>query len=127
MGGSQRGKTGTEKELLYSKVAVREKLWIMAMIMEEMPRAWSVLLMIFYLKQYNIPGNTVETLMESCCADGDGIDMVKCNGKCFLELYKNMWKCTCDLFFLLYYSSYEFFLVKCSFVKAVSRIVLGTQ
>ena len=39
MGGSQRGKTGTEKELLYSKVAVREKLWIMAMIMEEMPRA----------------------------------------------------------------------------------------
>lgn len=79
------------------------------------------------LKQYHIPENIVETLIVCYCADHASVNMAKYNDKCLPELYKKIWKSTCDLFLLLHYRSYEFFFVRCLFVRAVSRVVLGTQ
>ena len=107
MDGSQPRKTGTEKELLYSKVVGRgqsvELLLECIHVDDYGGDAKSLKHAVdnVLLKQYNIPENIVETLMVCCCADGASVNMGKYNGKCFRELYKNMWKCTCDLFLLL--------------------------
>ena len=70
------------------------------------------------LKQYYIPENIVETLIVCYCADDASVNMAKYNDKCLPELYKKIWKSTCDLFLLLHYSSYEFFFVRCLFLRA---------
>ena len=133
MDAPQPQKTGTEKELLYSKVVVRgqsiELLLECTHVDDYGGDAKSLKRVVddVLLKQYNIPESIVETLMVCCCADGASANMGKYNGKCFHEFHKNIWKCTCDLFLLLYYSCYEFFFVRCLFVRAVSRVVLGTQ
>ena len=114
MDGSQPQKTGTAKALLYGKVVVRgqsAELLLECIHVDDyggdaksLKHAVDVL-----LNQYNIPENIVDTLMVCCCTDGARVNMGKYNGKGFCELYKYIWKCTCDLFLLLYYVAMTFF------------------
>ena len=114
MDGSQPQKTGTAKALLYGKVVVRGQsveLLLECIHVDDyggdaksLKHAVDVL-----LNQYNIPENIVDTLMVCCCTDGARVNMGKYNGKGFCELYKYIWKCTCDLFLLLYYVAMTFF------------------
>ena len=87
MDGSQPRKTGTEKELLYSKVAVRGEaieLLLECINMDDyggdaidLKRAIDDVI----LKRYSIPSEKYINLLVCCCADGASINMGKYKGK----------------------------------------------
>ena len=81
MDGSQPQKTGTEKELLYSKVVLRGQsveLPLECIHMDDYggdAKSLKHTVNDVLLKQYNIPENIVETLIVCCCADGASVNM----------------------------------------------------